>query len=60
VKSFGFNGYDCAKKFCDWLFTDENRDATVMAHNGAGYDNKFIFQYCVNTGKKHPPRPMFS
>ena len=46
IKSFGFNGYDCATKFCDWLFTDANRNSTVIAHNGAGYDNKFILQYC--------------
>ena len=48
--SFGFNGYDCCEKFCDWLFTKENRDVTVMAHNGAGYDFKFILKYCLNKG----------
>ena len=48
IKSFGFNGYDCASKFCDWLFTKENRNAPVMAHNGASYDNNFILQYCLN------------
>jgi hypothetical protein len=35
--SFGINGYNCTKEFCDWLFTVENSDATVIAHNGAGY-----------------------
>ena len=48
--SFGFNGYDCATQFCDWLFTEENRDTTVMAHNGAGYDNKSILWHCLNNG----------
>ena len=46
IESFGINGYDCEKKFCDLLFTEENQGATVIAHNGAGYDNKFILQYC--------------
>ena len=43
-------GYGCETKFCDWLFTVNNRDSTVIAHNGAGYDNKFILQYCLNKG----------
>ncbi len=50
IKTFGINGYDCENKFCDWLFTDENSNTTVMAHNGAGYDNKFILQYCLTKG----------
>ncbi len=48
--SFGFDGYDCANKFCDWLFTDENRHSAVIAHSGAGYDNKLILQYCLRKG----------
>ncbi len=50
INSFGFNGYGCDEKFCDWLFTTENSNSTVIAHNGAGYDNKFILQYCLNKG----------
>ena len=50
VGSFNFNGYGCENAFCDWLFTENNRDSTVIAHNGAGYDNKFILQYCLNKG----------
>jgi succinate dehydrogenase/fumarate reductase flavoprotein subunit len=46
----GFNGYNCTTEFCDWLFTEENSDATVIAHNGAGYDNKFILQFCLSRG----------
>ena len=49
-KSLNINGYGCENKFCDWLFTDKNRDSTVIAHNGAGYDNKSILQYCLNKG----------
>ena len=50
TKSFGIPGYNCEDKFCDWLFTDENINSTVIAHNGSGYDNKFILQYCLNKG----------
>ena len=50
IKKFGINGYTCENKFCDWLFTDDNRNTTVIAHNGAGYDNKFILQYCLTKG----------
>jgi hypothetical protein len=41
-ESFGLNGYGYEEKFCDWLFTMENTGSTVIAHNGAGYDNKFV------------------
>ena len=50
IKSFNFNGYNCDNEFCDWLFTEENSNSTVIAHNGAGYDNKFILQYCLRKG----------
>ena len=50
TKSFGIPGYNCEDKFCDWLFTDEHINSTVIAHNGSGYDNKFILQYCLNKG----------
>ena len=49
-ESFNIGGYGCETKFCDWLFTQSNRGSTVIAHNGAGYDNKFILQYCLNKG----------
>jgi hypothetical protein len=50
VESFGIPGYNCEAKFCDWLFNERNSNSTVIAHNGAGYDNKFILQYCLNKG----------
>ena len=49
-ESLGFSGYGCEAKFCDWLFTDSNEHSTVIAHNGAGYDNKFILQHCLMRG----------
>ena len=42
VSSTYFNGYGCEDKLCDWLFDKSNANSTVIAHNGAGYDNKFI------------------
>ena len=50
IENKSFTGYDSLGEFCEWLFTKNNLDSTVMAHNGAGYDNKFILQYCVNKG----------
>ena len=50
VNKFGINGYDCCGEFCDWLFTPENANSTVIAHNGSGYDNKFILKYCLSKG----------
>lgn len=46
--SFGINGYDCNDKVCDWLFTANNTDATVFAHNGSGYDSNFMLKYCLS------------
>ena len=45
-----FSGYDCCAKFCDWLFTSENSNSTVIAHNQAGYDGKFILSWCLDKG----------
>ena len=28
----------------------QNKDCTIMAHNGAGYDTKFILQWCIKHG----------
>ena len=50
IKKFGISGYRCEAEFCDWLFNGENNNSTVIAHNGAGYDNKFILQYCLFKG----------
>ena len=44
-----FYGYDCCKEFCEWLLTSENANSTVIAHNQAGYDGKFILSYCINS-----------
>ena len=47
-----FNGYDCTDEFCNFLFSGACNGYTVIAHNGAGYDNKFILQWCLSKGLK--------
>ena len=42
-------------KFCNWLFTEEHSNSTVIAHNGAGYDCKFILQWCLKKNL-HPSK----
>ena len=44
-----FYGYDCLGEFCEWLLSPENANSTVIAHNQAGYDGKFILSYCINS-----------
>ena len=53
TNTFRHNGYDAVEKLCDWLFTAENYNSTVIAHNQGGYDGRFILQYCLKRGL-HP------
>jgi hypothetical protein len=52
IDTLAFNGYGCEDEFYDWRFTKENQGSTVIAHNGAGYDNKFILKWCLSHGRK--------
>jgi len=45
-----FEGYGCEHAFCEWLFQEENENSTVIAHNGAGYDSKFILKWSLGKG----------
>ena len=47
-----FYGYNCCIDFCNWLFSAENKGSTVLAHNGGGYDYKFVLQYCLQRALK--------
>ena len=40
-----FEGPDCRDQFCKWLFSEENKWATAIAHNAKGYDSQFLIQY---------------
>ena len=53
--TYTYSGYDAVDKFCNWLFTSQHLQPTVMAHNQAGYDGRFILQWCLNRGL-HPSR----
>ena len=51
VEKYTFDGYDCNDKLCSWLFRDKsNRYHTVIAHNGCGYDNKFVLNWVISHG----------
>ena len=43
-----FQGKDTVKNFCQWLFTDEHKGCTVVAHNFQGYDGYFIKEYLID------------
>ena len=49
-----FDGYNSLDEFCDWLFTEKSHShSTVLAHNGSGYDFRFILKWCLDHGL-HP------
>ena len=48
-----FQGDNTRDEFCEWLFTDEHANCTVMAHNFQGYDSYFILQYLREQGVKY-------
>ena len=40
-----FRGKNTLEEFCQWLFSEENFQATVLCHNFQGYDSYPILQY---------------
>ena len=44
-KKFVFPGGNCAADFCEWLFSEENRNTCAFSHNGGNYDNLFLARY---------------
>ena len=42
-----FQGRKTLKEFCDWLFSNEHKGFTVIAHNAKAYDNYFIYEHLV-------------
>ena len=52
-KEWVFQGDKTRNDFCEWLFTDEHVNCTVMAHNFQGYDSYFILQYLRDNGVKY-------
>lgn len=50
VREVVFSGDDTSEKFGKWLFSDQHRDSTVLAHNMKGYDGVFLLEYLLNHG----------
>lgn len=44
-KEIIFEGIDTLREFCQWLFSEENYETTVMCHNFQVYDSYPILQY---------------
>lgn len=44
MKGF-FQGTNTQTKFCKWLFSGENKDATLICHNFKGYGSFPILRY---------------
>jgi hypothetical protein len=45
-----FRGEDTLNEFCQWLFSEENFQTTVLCHNFQGYDSYPILQYLYRHG----------
>jgi G:T-mismatch repair DNA endonuclease (very short patch repair protein) len=42
-----FRGENVQKQFGQWLFSEQNKNYTVMAHNMKGYDGYFLLEYLI-------------
>ena len=51
-RGMDFQGDNTRNEFCEWLFTTEHANCTVMAHNFQGYDSYFVLQYLREHGVK--------
>jgi hypothetical protein len=46
-KEVVFREGDVTMLFGDWLFSRQHRGVTAIAHNAKGYDNYFLYEYCL-------------
>ena len=44
-REYIFSGENTLNAFCEWLFSEENYEATVLCHNFQGYDSYPILQF---------------
>ena len=44
---FGFEGYDSLDQFCQFLFSEEHKELTVIAHNAKTFDAVLIQQWLI-------------
>lgn len=42
-----FSGKETVDKFCEWLFGQQHRNFTVIAHNARAYDAYFIYNFMM-------------
>ncbi|MES9882603.1 MAG: DNA polymerase [Sedimenticola sp.] len=47
LREVKFSGPDTAAHLCRWLFSAENKNATVLAHNMRSFDGIFILDYLL-------------
>ena len=46
------NTFETIDDFCKFVFKDENKGFTFIAHNSKGYDAQFIRNWCIGNGMK--------
>ncbi len=51
-----FQGTHCVWHFVTWLLSEQNKNATVIAHNAKGYDNYFLYKQLISLG--HVPQSL--
>ena len=42
-----FKGVETQNKFCEWLFAEDHKNFTAIAHNSKVYDSYFIYNYML-------------
>lgn len=43
---------DVTTQFCQWLFSEQHRGATLIAHNLRGFDGYFILRWLIDNNRK--------
>lgn len=51
-EEFVFKGYDACEQFCNFLFSDQHKGYTAVAHNMKAFDGQFIMAYLLKQGMK--------
>ena len=46
------NTFETIDEFCQFIFKEENKGFTFIAHNAKGYDAQFIRNWCIENGIK--------
>ncbi|XP_042906674.2 uncharacterized protein [Parasteatoda tepidariorum] len=47
-----FPGYNACNDFCTWLFSEEHKGYTAIAHNMKAFDGQFILSWLIEQGTK--------